>query len=354
MERRLDGIDGLRGIAIALVVAYHSWLVYGCCAGLISEAGFLGVELFFALSGFCIFYPYASAQLSGAAPPSWAAYSYRRAIKIVPSYVLALSVFALAYARRDGLEPTATAYLAHMFFIHPLIARAFQAISGPLWTIGIEVQFYFIFPLLCGFFLRRPLAVAAVVLLVAGGYRLAVLSTHPDPGFFLSNQVIAFLDLFAAGMLAAYVVAWVRTRYEQAAIQRAATPIALVAIAAAAVGMFAFAHSAAMNDSAAFFVWQMQWRSAIAGLLFVMVTSTVLALPGMRRLIANPASTFLAIISYNLYLWHLEILSLAQRVQLPFIFALLAALAVGAAATYLVERPLLRARLKRLDIVLTP
>jgi peptidoglycan/LPS O-acetylase OafA/YrhL len=353
MDRRLDGIDGLRGIAIVLVLAYHSWLVYGCCAGLLSEAGFLGVELFFALSGFCIFYPFARARFSAATPPSWLGYAYRRGIKIVPSYVLALTVFALADAHRDGTGQTALAYVAHLFFVHPLIANAFQSISGPLWTIGIEVQFYFIFPVLCGFFVRRPVLAALGMMLVAAGYRAAVLATHADPGFFLSNQVIAFLDLFAAGMLAAYVVAWIRNRRDRPSLQRAATTIALLSIAAGAAGMFAFTRSTAMNDTAAFFVWQMHWRSAIAVLLFAIVTSTALALPELRRVVANPVCTFFALISYNLYLWHLEILSFAQREQLPFAVALATALLVAAAVTFVVERPLLGTRIKRLDIVLT-
>jgi peptidoglycan/LPS O-acetylase OafA/YrhL len=166
--------------------------------------------------------------------------------------------------------------------------------------------------------------------------------------------VIAFLDLFAAGMLAAYVVAWVRICGDQIAIGRTATATVLVTAAAACAGAFAFSRSPAMNDTAAFFAWQMQWRWAIALLLFAIVTSTALSLPGLRRLVANPACTFLAVISYNLYLWHLEVLSFAQREQVPFALALLATVAVGAVATYVVERPLLGVRLKRLDIVLTP
>jgi peptidoglycan/LPS O-acetylase OafA/YrhL len=347
MQRHLDAIDGLRGIAIALVVAYHSWLVYGFNAGVVSQGGFLGVELFFALSGFCMFYPFARARFTGGAPPSWASYAYRRAIKILPSYLLALTVFALAYAHRDGFEQTAYAYAAHLLFVHPLLPHEFQSISGPLWTIGVEVQFYLIFPALCGLFVRRPLYGALLVAGISGAYRGFVLLTHAAPGFYISNQVFAFLDLFAAGMLAAYVVAWAQTRERLIALPAIATGGAVAAIACGIAGMIAFTHSSAMNDNGDFFLWQMHWRFAIAALTFVLVTACTLSLPIVRRLIANPVTGFLAIISYNLYLWHLEVLSVAQQISLPLPVALLCALAVAALVTYAVERPLLTARSRR-------
>jgi peptidoglycan/LPS O-acetylase OafA/YrhL len=344
MDRHLDAIDGLRGLAIALVVAYHTWLVYGYAAGALSEGGFLGVEMFFALSGFCMFYPFARARVFGTPAPTWTTYGYRRAIKIVPSYVIALTAFALLYEHRDGLQQTVLAYAAHLLFLHPFFANEFQSISGPLWTIGIEVQFYFLFPLMCGFFLRRPVLAALAVGGVAAGYRMLVTAIDPNPGFFPSDQVIAFLDLFASGMLAAYAVAWIRARPAHPALGAAATTVALVAAAAAAYGIDAFTHSSAMTDQNAFFLWQMHSRTAIAALLFVLVTATTLALPRFRRVVANPVSTFLALISYNLYLWHLEIFALFARLQIPFAWALLAAIGVAAAVTYLIERPLLALR----------
>ena len=344
MERHVDAIDGLRGIAIALVVAYHSWLVYGVGAGVVSESGFLGVELFFALSGFCMFYPFARSRFTGKAAPSWASYAHRRAVKILPSYLLALTAFALLYAHRDGAAQTAYAYVAHLFFLHPLVPHAFRAISGPLWTIGVEVQFYLIFPALCGLFMRRPLHGALLVAGVSCAYRGFVLLTHAAPGFYVSNQVFAFLDLFGAGMLAAYVVAWARARAPVAALAPLATAGAVIAVVCAIAGMIAFTRSAAMNDDAAFFLWQMHWRFAIAALLFVLVTAVTLALPVVRRAIANPVTGFLAIISYNLYLWHLEILSLAQQASLSLPVALACALGVAVLVTYAIERPLLTAR----------
>src|SRR6266540_5205345 len=98
MERhaaRLDVLDGLRGIAILLVLWYHywqlSWLgpqftVFGRFVNLdfIPAQGAFGVELFLFLSGFCLFYSYAKRK-GGVQPLG--TYAYRRAIKILPSYL---------------------------------------------------------------------------------------------------------------------------------------------------------------------------------------------------------------------------------------------------------------------------
>lgn len=291
-----------------------------------------------------MFYPFARSKFSGSPPPTWLQYAYRRGIKIIPSYVLALTVFALAYAHRDGSTHTAIGYAAHLLFLHPLLPHQFQSISGPLWTIGIEVQFYFLFPLLAGPFVRRPLFAVLAVAVVAEAYRAGVLLVNSDPNFFLSNQVIAFLDLFAAGMLAAYVVAWVHSRPRHPAATPAWTAAAVVAFVAAAAGLVAFTRSDAMTDTTAFFAWQLHWRLAIAALLFVIVTATTLALPALRRVLANPVTVFLALISYNLYLWHLEVLALAQREDVALPIALAVAVAVAAIVTYGLERPLLARR----------
>jgi len=78
--------------------------------------------------------------------------------------------------------------------------------------------------------------------------------------------------------------------------------------------------------------------------LFALVAATTLALPALRRIVANPVTTFLAVVSYNLYLWHLEILAFGQREGLALPVALFGAIAVAAAVTYGLERPLLAAR----------
>jgi peptidoglycan/LPS O-acetylase OafA/YrhL len=344
---RLDAVDGLRGIAIALVFVYHCWLVYGVQANVpvidaFTKTGFLGVELFFALSGFCMLYPFAQAHVHGTQAPSWSHYAFRRAVKIFPSYFIALTVFAVLYAPKYGSH-LPFAYLAHLTLLHPLFDGDFQSISGPLWTIGVEAQFYVIFPLFCGFILRRPLWAAASIVVIAEGYRTALTLTGHDTSFFWVNQVVAFLDIFAAGMFAAYLVVWYQARADRIP-HRIATGVSAGAMVLAIAAMIVLSQSSAMNDQTDFFLWESHWRFSLSFLLFVIVASTSLAFPKWRAIIANPVFTFLALISYNLYLWQLEVLVQAQQAQVALPFAVAIAFAIATAITYLVEQPLLRAK----------
>jgi peptidoglycan/LPS O-acetylase OafA/YrhL len=238
-------------------------------------------------------------------------------------------------------------YLAHLAFIHPFFPDWFQSISGPLWTIGVEVQFYLVFPLLCGWFLRNPIRAASAVALVSGGYRWWIDGTH-HLDFFWMNQVVAFLDVFAAGMLASYVVSWYRNRPEHQVPGRRMTVASVVTATIALSALVVLSHSAAMNGDVDFFAWEAHWRLTLAAILFVLIATTTLALPEWRRVVSNRFFAYLAVISYNLYLWHLEVLAQSQRGHLPLPVAVLTAFAIATAVTYLLERPLLRVKLPAL------
>lgn len=79
MTNRFAAIDGLRGLAILMVTAYHLWGYAGKLEVMIGAVdlapifsyGYLGVELFFALSGFCLFNPIVKAMVRNEKPPSW-------------------------------------------------------------------------------------------------------------------------------------------------------------------------------------------------------------------------------------------------------------------------------------------
>ena len=160
MRVRLGALDGLRGIAIALVLWFHVWELTWLRADLplgagrlnfnaIPETGFLGVDLFFFISGFCLFMPYAQAAATGGRPPSLAAFAYRRALKIVPSYVFAIAAMsALGLAHFASPAEAAREIALHLLFIHVWFTDSYGSINGVLWSIAVEVQFYVVFTLL--------------------------------------------------------------------------------------------------------------------------------------------------------------------------------------------------------------
>jgi peptidoglycan/LPS O-acetylase OafA/YrhL len=104
--RHVQVVDRLRGIAILLVLLFHYWQLSWWTIPIpglpeqdnlefVQVAGYLGVELFFFISAFCLFYPHAKAMFGAGPVPTLKHFYYRRAIKIVPSYLLALFVFGV-------------------------------------------------------------------------------------------------------------------------------------------------------------------------------------------------------------------------------------------------------------------
>jgi peptidoglycan/LPS O-acetylase OafA/YrhL len=367
---RFGALDGLRGIAIALVLWFHVWQVTWLRADLpfsggsvnfnvIPEPGFLGVDLFFFLSGFCLFMPYADALALGIAPPSLRDFIYRRVLKIVPSYVFAIvAMSALGLAHFASAGEAVREIARHLLFIHVWFPESYGSINGVFWSLGVEVQFYVLFPLVAWCALRRPFGTFAALALFANLYRFGVRDAF-DVGHVM-NQLPGTLDLFGAGMLAAYGHRMLAARRPHVTQRRTLwTCVSLAGFGLCAVVMNG-AFAARLQPA-----WPYHWLAAGRPLLtLALPLATVGALfawPAWQRVLANPVLVFLSLISYNLYLWHAAVVRALfdahvpawqgadphgdPRWALPFTgLAFAAAIAVATALTYALERPLLRAR----------
>jgi peptidoglycan/LPS O-acetylase OafA/YrhL len=357
-HQRVDVIDGLRGMAILAVICYHTWLVSGqefsfAFSGFtfslqfIAATGFLGVDLFFFLSGFCLFYPCARRHFDGRAPQPLREFVHRRALKIVPSYLIALTVFALPFHDHFSSWFVAVGqYAAHLFFVHPFFAPTFDSISGPFWTLGIEVQFYLLFPIIAWVVRSWPIRGYIGILLIAEAYRGTLIATQHANQFFPVNQLPAFLDIFTGGMVAAYAVVWARNNVDVARYRKVLTAVAAAAFAGATYGLVLLAASPALQSPDTFFEWQSRYRPAIALILIVIAVSSVLATQAWQRALANPLLLFFSTISYNLYLWHLEIFVWIHQWNAPeplvLAVSLTAAILTATLITYAFELPILR------------
>jgi peptidoglycan/LPS O-acetylase OafA/YrhL len=367
-------LDGLRGIAVLLVLWYHIWEISWLPAPLpvlqfIPETGFVGVDLFFYISGFVIVYPFVKALRSGAAPPTWGHFAYRRAIKIVPSYVLSIiAVIAVGYAHFGSAGEALRDIGTHLLFIHTWWSSTYGSINGVLWTLAVEVEFYAIFPLLWLAFKHYPWLTAGVMVAISLLYRMhaAQCCYHSSMELLIFN-LPGYLDIFAAGMISALL--YVRWRDSN---ERVRAPIAtLAAIAGFVMLVVLLQHLWAIRILPEWStVWQVRNRTLVGVAFVLMGLGSLLAVPLWKRLVANPVLLFFAAISYNLYLYHQALARLLLSWRIPpyagnnqhadahweltyTLIAFAATIFQAALVTYLFERPLLRVPMERWGILMS-
>jgi peptidoglycan/LPS O-acetylase OafA/YrhL len=361
---RLGVLDGLRGLAVLLVLWYHvweiSWLSPPDWLAFLPATGFTGVTLFFFLSGFVISYPFIRAGQLGRTEPSWGHFAWRRFIKIVPSYVLSIAVaYALGYAQRQPNAALLPDLATHLLFIHTWFPDRYGSINGVLWTLAVEVEFYCVFPLIWCAFRRQPWLCAGAMIGLAWMWRASMAHCCYSTLFLQYEENLpGYLDIFAFGMLSAYLFVSRATLLRSPAVRRIAPLVALGGFAMLGL-LLENCYMNRFSDQWSG-VWQIDHRPLL-GVAFSAIALGSLASPRWWQiLLDNAPMRFLAEISYNLYLYHQIVARELIAHHIPpytgdphydaqwqaryteLAFAL--AIAVATVTTYLFERPLLRLR----------
>ena len=162
-SKRLRGIDALRGVAALGVVFYHAveqgknlpdnFLQYPIRAiQFASSFGYIGVFLFFVISGFCIHLQWARSKAAGTEPdirfgPFWK----RRIRRLYPPYIITLLFFLLLTAATAGINLThffIYDVVMHLLMLHNLDPSTCYTINGVFWTLAVEEQLYLAYFLL--------------------------------------------------------------------------------------------------------------------------------------------------------------------------------------------------------------
>jgi peptidoglycan/LPS O-acetylase OafA/YrhL len=364
---RVPIVDGLRGIAILMVVLFHVYLSTHFAFQLsgigipfefhtFTQAGYFGVQIFFFISGFCLMLPYAAAACGKRPFPQLSEYVSRRFWKIVPSYYLALFTIAFLdpFNAQPGITRTADVIL-HALFLHGFNDHAFPSLNANFWSLAVEVEFYVIFPFIALFMIKRPALATAVCVLATIVYSNAIASTQLAGTFIWANQLPAFIALFAIGMVSAYIYhKWIVNAEIPPAVRVEMMGTAIVAFIALG---YVLEQVNRVGGGPLAWQWQTAHNLEIAMLLAIFTLAGQTATRGFQRAIDNPVLRFFADISYNMYLWNAPIIAaIAEYWSGPhsglhgfegWIFAakaLAATTLVGALLTSLYERPLMRWR----------
>jgi peptidoglycan/LPS O-acetylase OafA/YrhL len=314
-------VDGLRGVAVLAVVAYHvnERLVPG---------GFSGVDVFFVISGFLI----SGIAYRGLESGSWrlSTFYQRRIRRLFPALIVVLSavylfgwfaLFADEYAQLGKHMAAASAFVANVVYYQEAgyfdTARLLKPLLH-LWSLAVEEQFYLIWPALLVVVWVRGYSVLAVCLLICLGsflFDVCRVSEHPVATFFLpvprmwellSGGALAYVDFRFPGPPAKLLTrALLGGGGQRKFGQYAADCHAVAGLLLVLGGLFA------IDSDKSFPGW---WA-------LLPVSGTLLAISAgdgawiNRRILGSRLLVFVGLISYPLYLWHWPLLSYARIVE---------------------------------------
>lgn len=292
---RIAFLDGLRGIAILLVLLFHAYarwpeiVPYGSRFQTVPlfAYGYIGVQLFFLISGFVICMTLEKCR-------NYQDFLLRRWLRLFPAMlVISVSIFVSAplfFPHRPAGPPSIQGAIPGLLLLDPEIIRLFikgdwVLIEGAFWSIFVEVGFYFVFGalffllgawraiwVLFAFFLIRRYVIGSLIALVGDGGFIAICKTAMD------IVGVRHFAWFASGAL--FYEAYKAPRFRVAAL-------------ASAVGVLACFASPGIHGAA-----------RVACLIILICFAAPVVFPSARGWLSGRVLRFFGFISYPLYLVH--------------------------------------------------
>lgn len=302
-------IDGLRAVAVLSVVAFYAfpgWM----------KGGFIGVDVFFVISGFLISTIIFENLDKGTF--SFSEFYARRIKRIFPALLLVLAV-SLAFGwfalLTDEYKQLAKHAMSGIGFVSNLVLWGESgyfdnaAESKPflhLWSLGIEEQFYFVWPLLCWIFWKLKLRFVSILIvftIVSFSLNIKVVSSDRVDAFY--SPFTRFWELLLGAQLA-YMTIYFNSIL--VSIHRNA----YVANGLSFVGLLSLAIGLVLVNKDASFPGYWALIPVIGAVLIILAGPNSFL---NRYILANKISVFFGLISFPLYLWHWPLLTFLHIVE---------------------------------------
>jgi peptidoglycan/LPS O-acetylase OafA/YrhL len=366
--------DSLRAIAVMAVLVFHA----APPAGELEPGHPLeqyvtrldaGVWIFFVISGVLLYRPFVAARLRGEPSLAVGAYAWRRALRIVPAYWVALTVVTLWRSHPGVLTVSGIPTFYGFLQTYSTDASIHGHGLGQAWSLCVEMAFYAFLPCYALLLralpapsrrarLRIELAGLALLVVVSMVWKIVVTAGMPLPlGF--TPAVVAlpvYLDVFAVGMGLAVFHAWQAERTEIPRPLRVLDRLPSLAWLGALAAFWVVSTQIGLHTIGGYTRAQYMERhvlNAVIGLCLVLPAVVGDQRRGLvRRLLANRVLLFIGVVSYGVFLYQgavLEQLTVwgvgapgsSHRLLVWVVAAGLFSVAIATLSWYLLERPIL-------------
>jgi peptidoglycan/LPS O-acetylase OafA/YrhL len=341
-EERSRRVESVRAIAALSVVQYHTMLVAGLghhpttLEGRAAGWGISAIYVFFTLSGYLIFRPFARRDYGGGGPVALRKYALNRVVRLLPIYYAAIvTLLILASPAASGEEWWRFLTFSQAYSLHTV-----YAIDAPTWTLVVELQFYIVLPLLSWLVARvsgRSAVKAALLLALIGvasfAYHVHVLGQPLLSRSFPSN----FVFIVTGMIIGVLETQWSALGIDQLPSWATASTTWLLA----GIAMWPLTTLVSSSDGIALLA------------SFLIVGSVILPLRSGRvtELLDWRPLAALGIATYSLYIWHVPLIIwltehrvLRFRWELSAPIAMVICAAVALVSYRVIEAPFLGLR----------
>jgi peptidoglycan/LPS O-acetylase OafA/YrhL len=356
-----ERIDILRGVAAIMVMLYHvivignfttfpSWGPFQ-----ILRNGWMGVNLFFVISGFVITLSLSREKI---AKPNKARLNFmtRRWFRIAPLYYFTIFIF-IAFLQPHLLFLSAKSMAAHFgthaLFLHNLHPQTTGSIVGPNWTVALEMQFYLLMSFLITIlFTWNRFKLLLIFVLSAWIWRYST-TLYLEPGksvvndqSILSNMLPGTLDQFFVGILLALL--WLSSRETESKLSKRFERSALNCLLYMCLFSVSFAFNLYLLSHTNYWsnTLMIVFYKTMLAFSFGLLVLAFMTIPNKRFVIDLPLQ-YLGRISYGIYLWHIIVLvTIMERMpwligyKLMFIVSAIS-ISLASMSYHLIEKPMI-------------
>ena len=363
-------LDGIRALSIMMIIWFHFWQqswimphIGNFDLNFLPRYGFLLVDMMILLSSFCLFLPYARSKIYQEEIPNTKEFYFNRFARIYPSYIISMIIaiiFIVLSSKTINLNFFIKDTITHLLFTHNFFQDILQNTNyfGVLWTLGVEVQFYLLFPYLAKKFIKRPLVTYFIMIIIGLISTLLISLNVTEKNIsLLVNHTLTFIPVYANGILAA----WLYVKYTKNKNRFMKKDLFFTSISILCIILYGYiCYSVGTPNMFILQKSQIDYRFILSIIFTIFIISTIMSYKKYRLIFENKIMKFIALISFNLYIYHQVIAVKLKEFRIPYwegntppnmlgdtkwqweylILCIVISIIVAIIMTYLVERPI--------------